>query len=961
MPLESMKNCAAGLLFLLLLMPLFSHATHLRAGEITVTRSNCSSLTFTITITAYTNTKSSIKFGDGLLDFGDGTTHVTRGEQPVTQIGSPDDGIGMVVYSISHTFPTYGSYTISYLEPNRNANILNIFNSVETRFYLETKIILDPLLGCNDSPRLLVPPIDNACSGSAWFHNPGAYDPNKDSISFQMTVPKREKGQFVGNYRDPNNSEFYLGSYNEANENGDGPPTFSIDSRTGTITWDAPGRVGEYNIAFLIIEWRRFGDKWVQMGYVTRDMQILVDDCENERPELEVPQDICVEAGTLIDTKIFGFDPDFDSVKIEAFSQVFSIDPPRATLTPNPARFQKTDASTKASVDFKWQTDCIHVKQQPYQVVFKITDRPAKGARLVQFKTWNITVVGPAPVWDDATVDMQTRTASLTWDAYGCANATTMQIWRRVDSFPFVPGECLTGMPDFLGFTKIAEVPITQTQPYKDGNLAVGAQYCYRLVAVFPSPGGGESYVSEEICLPPIDDDAPVITNVTVDKTASEAGEITVRWTRPYDYDPAQFFPPFEYKIWRAEGFNGTAKLELLNPGKLTDTVFVDKNDPELNTENVVYNYRVVAFDANGAELDTSAVASTVRLEAKPQLAKIDLVWTADVPWSMDTEEFNKHYIYRDNNDALVLIDSVNVNQSGFTYSDDGRFNGVPLDANTIYCYRVRTLGSYGNDRILKPLINFSQKICAQPADTIPPCKPDLKVTPVTCEARLAETSCDFSVSNNVITWTRPTDPACANDVVSYNVYVSLKKGAEFNLLVENVRDTFYVHEKLTSAARCYKIEAVDRSGNRSEMSEQFCFDNCPYYELPNVFTPDGDECNKYFSAFSARIKVGEGGFGPCSSEVPVDLENLRMRCARYVLAVQFKVYNRWGLEVYNYHGDVFGTGGEKSIFIDWDGKDSQGVDLSEGVYYYVAEVTYDVVDPSESVKTMKGWVHLVR
>ncbi len=960
-----MKNRAAGLLLFLVLSPLFALATHLRAGEITITRTNCTSLTFLITITAYTNTGSEIKFGEGLLDFGDGTTHTTKTQENQKRSDLPED-VGYVSYTVAHTYSSYGSYTISYLEPNRNGGILNIFNSVETRFYIETTMVLDPLLGCNNSPRLLVPPIDKACTGAAWFHNPGAYDPDGDSISFEMTIPKKEKGQVVGNYRQPNNQEFYAGmDYSAANEAHDGAPTFAIDQVTGTITWDAPGAQGEYNIAFLIKEWRKVNGEWVQMGYVTRDMQIIVEDCDNKRPELIVPQDICVVAGEIIDQDIFGYDPDSDDVKIEAFSQVFTIDPNRATISPQPNDFQPSSPTAYAKIVFHWETDCLNVKEQPYQVVFKITDKPTGGgARLIQFKTWNIRVVGPAPVWEDAHTNQHERSATLKWDTYACSNATTMQIWRRVDEFPYTQIECVTGMPDFLGYTKINEIPIDSTS-YVDKGLKMAVQYCYRLVAVFPAPGGGESYVSLDTCIAPILAKAPVITNVTVDKTANESGQITVRWRPPFDIDQVQFPPPYSYKIYRAEGFSGDNKLELLTSGTGQLDTFLIDNQLELRTDENIYNYRIQAFDGTGAQIpDVSDTASSVRLEAKPQLKKIELVWAADVPWSIQTDEFPKHYIYRgsqtDTEEQMALIDEVNVNQNGLTYTDDGHFNNTPLDENTVYCYRVLTYGSYGNKRIASPLLNYSQKVCAQPNDSIPPCKPDLKVTPTSCEDRLNSLSCGFSIQNNVITWTRPTDPDCRKDVVSYNIYVALKVGSDFNPLATGIRDTFYVHAGLSSSARCYKIEAVDRSGNKSELSEQFCFDNCPYYELPNVFTPGGvDECNKNFSAFSDRVLVDENGNGPCNA--PVDLGNLRLRCARYVQAVEFRVYNRWGKEVYSYSGDIFGQGGERSIYIDWDGKDSQGVDLSEGVYYYVAEVTYDVVDPAQAVKSLKGWVHLVR
>ena len=57
------------------------------------------------------------------------------------------------------------------------------------------------------------------------------------------------------------------------------------------------------------------------MGYVRRDMQILVDDCDNLRPDLILPPDTCVVAGTILDETILGIDPDNDDVKIEAFSE----------------------------------------------------------------------------------------------------------------------------------------------------------------------------------------------------------------------------------------------------------------------------------------------------------------------------------------------------------------------------------------------------------------------------------------------------------------------------------------------------------------------------------------------------------------------------------------------------------------------------------------------------------------
>lgn len=971
---RTMKNCAvltsrkrkfwsiAGLLLLFLITPYLTFATHLRAGEITVERINCGALTFKITITVYTNTGSDIKFGDGLLDFGDGTTMTTPSKDNGTLPGLPKE-VGYVTYSVNHTYSGPGRYVISYLEPNRNGGILNMFNSVETRFYIETVINIDPFLGCNNTPKLLVPPIDKACTGSAWYHNPGAYDPDGDSISFEMTVPKKEKGQVVANYRDPNAKEFYDRvnlNYGTANEAGLGPPTFKIDAITGTILWDAPGAAGEYNIAFLIKEWRKLNGVWIQLGYVERDMQIIVEDCKNTRPELQVPQDICVEAGTIIDQSIFGFDPDSDDVLIEAYSQVFGIQPSSAKITfPNPNGYQKSSPANPARIIFHWETKCEHIKEQPYQVVFKITDNPAVKPALIQFKTWNITVVGPAPTWKDAQTIPGKRSANLVWDPYKCSNATTMQVWRRIDEFPFTPPECVTGMPDFLGYTKIAEVPIAQSN-YVDSNsgkgLAIGAKYCYRLVAVFPTPGGGQSYLSKDTCLAPIKADAPIITNVSVTKTGLTDGVIQVRWRTAYELDQVQFPPPYSYEVYRAEGITGNIKITKPHPGRLTDTTFVDTG---IDTEELMYNYRVVLYDGGNNKVDTSYAASSVRLEAKPLLQKIELNWVADVPWSNRSEKFPLHLIYRGPANAteaqLVLIDQVDVNANGFKYTDEGKFNNQPLKETDTYCYRVLTRGTYGNPRIVEPLENYSQKVCAQPSDNTPPCQPVLAVKGQSCDDIIKTTGCGSNVFSNTLTWNRPKDAACRADVRSYNIYIADHVGEEFRLYFENVRDTFFVdvNENLKSYARCYKIQAVDRSGNKSDLSESYCFDNCPHYELPNVFTPGDDGCNPKFSAFSDRVKIDESGNGPCG---PVNLEELRARCARFVLAVNLKVYNRWGKEVYTYE-----SGGERTIYIDWDGRDTQGAELAAGVYYYVAEVTYDVVDLSQSTQYLKGWVQIVR
>lgn len=969
-------------IFLLVGIVNSSFATHLRAGEITVRRENCSSLTFIITVTVYTDTQSPVKFGgpqaDGLdvLDFGDGSERFIIPETPNTIRNDLGANIGIASYTVVHTYRGAGRYTISYREPNRNNGVLNMINSVDTRFYIETEIRIDGIVGCNNTPILLIAPVDRGCVGVAFQHNPGAYDPDGDSLSYELVVPFQDRSTTVNGYRGPNDRSFYVGDYNASNEQKNGPPAFKINQVTGTITWDAPGTQGEYNIAFVVIEWRRIKlpgtdrFEWLKLGFVRRDMQIIIEDCKNERPDLIIPKDTCVVAGTTLKAIILGLDPDKDNVKIEAFSEIFGETfISRATVNPPSPGISLPTSPKPAELKFEWKTVCDHVKDQQYQIVFKVIDsgRP----NLVTFKTWFVKVVGPAPDIKTADVNLAKRHVNVTWTKYECENASAVQIWRKVDATAFTPSNCETGIPPSLGFVKIGEVDATVTS-FKDTNngkgLSVGAKYCYRLVAVYPLPRGGESYVSKEICIDPILASAPIVTHVTVQKTDEANGQLRISWRRPFEIDKVQFPPPYKFKVWRSETFTGAKPFTAAHSGIIDDTTFVDDG---INTKDKTFSYLIELHSktkevSTYQPIDSSSAASMVRLEVKSQAKKLELNWTAFVPWSNQSQLYPRHLIYRGLQGTpeanLVLIDSVNVITSGLTYTDIGKYNNEPLAEDKIYCYRVVTRGTYGNPKIKAPQINYSQMVCAQPSDLEPPtCIPVVQLADViSCEDYVAnELTCGLNTFSNKLVWKRPTAAECGGEILGYRIYASATPGGEYALvqLPDNatyVRDTFYIDNGLTSFAKCYKISVIDRSGNESPLSNSICNDNCPYYELPNVFTPNGDNCNDLFSAYSNRDLTGETP----GSSIKCKLVE-KARCTRFAKKVVFKVFNRWGRKVYEYEsfeGDL-----TRNIYIDWNGKDNNDQELPSGIYYYSAEVTFDSIDPAKRNQTIKGWVHLMR
>lgn len=875
----------------LALLPSLAQATHNRAGEISIVPIGpCDELTIQATITTYTKASSVAADRDSLLIcWGDGTCEMVVRANGGGQGELLPNDTKLNYYIAVHKYSGRSRYVISMTDPNRNGGILNVNppNSENVPFHLQTTYTFPNCAfdGPNHTPTLQQPPIDIGCVGQPFLHNPNAVDIDGDSLSYDLVVPFQGVGVPVPNYLWPDFIE--PGADNK----------YSLNTETGDFLWESPQKAGEYNIAMYIISWR----DGVAIDTVLRDMQILILDCdENRPPEIEAPEYLCVVAGETVQFQVTATDPDEgQKLELSALGGPFTNPYSPATFSA-PGSYQNPPVSGT----FTWHTSCEHISDQPYTIVFRAIDNYLGNYGLATLKTVRIKVVGPQP--EDLQAEPSSDRIELSWfKPYSCEDAAenyfyAFSVWRREGTNPFPIDTCDPGL-EGKGYTRIFAntTDVSNGRYYfEDKNVERGKTYCYRILAGFAKTteiglpfNRVESLPSDEVCIQ-LSRDVPLLTHVDVLTTDPAAGEIQVRWTKPVaqDLDTLLNPGPYVYEVWRANGITGTGfsptGIAFSSPTywQANDTSFVDTG---LNTQDRGYTYQIALYVNGESEpIGFSPPASSVFLSVASSDETNTLTWDFSVSWNN-----NEYTLFKQN--AQMGWDSLSTVTEP-VYVDDGLVNGRE------YCYYVRSSGSYGIPTIASPLINRSQIACGIPLDTIPPCPPVLTVDNLCDKA----TSCIEADLINYLSWTNPmvTCPE-TDDVVMYYIYYATLEGEEFRL-IDSIADSqllTYEHQPESGLAGCYAVTARDTFFNESPFSNIVCVDNCPIYELPNAFTPNGDGQNDLFTPYPY--------------------------C--FIDHIDLKVFNRWG-------NLVFET---QDADINWDGTDQSGKKLPDGSYFYTCEV----------------------
>lgn len=848
------------LLCLLIVVSKQVDATHNRAGEITYKQ--ISELTYEITITTYTYTLSNVDREELEVEWGDGTISTV----PRYDLLELPDFYQRNRYVATHTFPGPGVFNVLVQDPNRNFGVVNITNSVNTVFSVKTTIFVNPELGLNNAPELLNPPINQAGQYRLFIHNPGAYDAEGDSLSYRLTQCTGEDGEPITGYELPPATE-----------------SIGIDAVSGNLVWDTPPDTGKYNIAIQIEEWR----SGIKIGAVTRDMQIDVYPTENHPPEVDSLAEVCVLAGDTALANIRSTDIDYDSITLTATGGPF-------LFKNNPATMKQVSSIAGENIaEFEWVTDCNHIRKDSYTVIFSAKD-DHPDVNLVGYGRLLVKVIGPAPY------GLQTEPGNafirLNWNAPNCEPSKYL-IYRRKGSLNYIHDDCTTGLPEDSGYEFVGETTDTAFIDNDQGEgLVQGFSYCYRIVAEYAD--GAQSYPSEEKC-ESIAPGFPIITNVSILNTSVDTGRIMVRWDKPGQLDTiAGATGPYKYIIYRSDEQFGMRLNRIDSLDNINDTTFYDNN---LNTAETHYSYQIALFNdapGNRFRIGNPQLASSIFLDLEPADNQVTINIKKNTPW-LD----NEFVVYRFNKQSSEYDSIAQSTQQSFT--DKQLTNGNE------YCYKVKSIGTYKTDNQELPTINWSHEKCQTPEDYQRPCPPSLNVRSV----------CDSLV--NILTWNNP-NLTCADDVIAYKIYFTNNSEMELDSLVgiDGAENTYFEHYPEGSMGGCYAVAAIDSFGNESEFSYVQCVDNCSYYELPNVFTPNNDGVNDLFVA-----------------ENPLD----------YVKKVDMRVFNRWGELIFQTDNPL----------IEWDGKTQNTNQLvAPGVYYYICDVWEPRISGLE-VRNMVGFIYV--
>ena len=317
------------------------NATHNQGGVITYR--HITGKTFEATITTYTRSGSPANRNQLILDWGDNTTASLQKDTSFQINNSTQKNI----YKGTHLYTSNGVYILRVTDPNRNAGIINIPQSVSVPFVIMSELIVGTALP-NNSVVFPTPPPMEIELGKLFSFNPSAFDPDGDILSFELVEPLSNNGPIAGSI----------------------PTGATINLINGELNW-VPNNVGQYVFAIKISSCRNN----YNLDFVILDFQVnVVPPTVDQRFAglTNWPLDLngrfskTVRPGDSVHLSIAFDDSKTNMVSLSGWGEGFRV---------LDSALLKLDSSALGYVrkNFKWKPSASQLRCAPYIFTFKGT------------------------------------------------------------------------------------------------------------------------------------------------------------------------------------------------------------------------------------------------------------------------------------------------------------------------------------------------------------------------------------------------------------------------------------------------------------------------------------------------------------------------------------------------------------------------------------------------------------
>ncbi len=324
-------------------------------------------------------------------------------------------GVQQYVYEGDITLPVAcNDWVVSYESCCRNAAITNITAASGYGIRIEAHIDNTNSL-CNNSPVFTTLPVPYICANQPFNYNHGAFDLDGDSLVYTLIDPM----DWLGGAAIPYASPF--------------SPTYPLSTTSGTVTFDpstgqmsfTPNATQITVVAVRVDEYRN--GVWV--GSVTRDIQLVVLNCNNQVPTLGSPTNVTggyvtgptsfeVCPGQPLGFQVTGTDPDL--------GQILSVSTNLASVLPG-ATMTSTGTNPVIST-FYWQPSGSDTGFHSFTLTIHDDACPIQGQQIYSFQIYVLSGTSAGPditICGNMTALLQaTGGTSFTWSpATGLNNA----------------------------------------------------------------------------------------------------------------------------------------------------------------------------------------------------------------------------------------------------------------------------------------------------------------------------------------------------------------------------------------------------------------------------------------------------------------------------------------------------------------------------------------------------------